>query len=141
MRGFFTAYDAISGEKVWRFYTVLRDPVPGPQEQPELDLLYVAVGNDTPWNRELTSPGGVGALQLAFGRPYQTTGKNTNRLMVFKLNGKGLPERTMDTVDRAPVLQPVMRCRTCVIAARRSRPYFRVWLAPACLNMKVWWVF
>ena len=95
VRGFFSAYDAITGEKVWRFYTVPRDPSLGPQEQPELemalktwtgelwkktggggtvwdgtvydpelDLLYVAIGNGTPWNRELRSPGGGDDLFL-----------------------------------------------------------------------------
>ena len=95
VRGFFTAYDAITGEQAWRFYTVPRDPALGPQEQPELekaletwtgdlwkktggggtvwdgmvydpelDLLYVGVGNGSPWNRNLRNPGGGDNLFL-----------------------------------------------------------------------------
>ena len=89
VRGFFTAYDAITGVTGMAFlHSAKRPPVLGPQEQPELemalktwsgelwkktggggtvwdgtvydpelDLLYVAIGNGTPWNRELRSPG------------------------------------------------------------------------------------
>ncbi len=95
VRGFFTAYDAITGEKAWRFYTVPRDPALGPQEQPELemalktwtgdfwkktggggtvwdgmaydpelDLLYVAIGNGSPWSRTDRNPGGGDNLFL-----------------------------------------------------------------------------
>ncbi|MXP48197.1 PQQ-dependent dehydrogenase, methanol/ethanol family [Altererythrobacter luteolus] len=90
VRGYFGAYDADSGEELWRFYTV-----PGGDEDenspeylrkaaetwsgdvlgsesgiggggtvwdamaydPELDLLYVGVGNGSPWNRAYRSPG------------------------------------------------------------------------------------
>ena len=90
VRGYFAAYDADSGEELWRFYTV-----PGGDEDanspeylrkaaetwsgdvlgsesgiggggtvwdamaydPELDLLYVGVGNGSPWNRAYRSPG------------------------------------------------------------------------------------
>ena len=40
---------------------------------------------------------------LPSGGHTKQQGKNTNRLMVFKLNGKGLPERPVDTVGRPPV--------------------------------------
>jgi len=88
VRGYFSAYDADSGEMLWRFFTVPagRD---GPFEHPELavaalswspdsawnsglggtvwdsmaydpdlDLLYVGVGNASVYNREQRSPGG-----------------------------------------------------------------------------------
>ncbi len=90
VRGFFAAYDADSGDQLWKFYTV-----PGGDEDesspeylqkaaetwsgdvlgsesgiggggtvwdamaydPELDLLYIGVGNGSPWNRAYRSPG------------------------------------------------------------------------------------
>jgi len=95
VRGYFSAYDAETGELRWRFYTVPAGPEP-PFEHPELaiaaktwapdslwesglggtvwdsmafdpdlDLLYVGVGNSTPYNREIRSPGGGDNLFLA----------------------------------------------------------------------------
>jgi quinohemoprotein ethanol dehydrogenase len=95
VRGYFTAYDAGTGEEIWRFYTVPGDPEM-PPEQPELEtalatwsedslweaglggtawdsmaydpylnLLYVGTGNGSPWNREIRSPGGGDNLFLA----------------------------------------------------------------------------
>lgn len=85
VRGYFSAYDAETGDQVWRFYTVPDDPAketsPVLKEvastwsgewwklggggtawdsmayDPELDLLYVGVGNGSPWNREIRSNG------------------------------------------------------------------------------------
>lgn len=88
VRGYFGAYDADTGRRLWRFYTVPSSP-DGPHEHkeletaaatwardsmwetglggtvwdsmaydPELDLLYVGTGNATIYNRELRSPGG-----------------------------------------------------------------------------------
>jgi quinohemoprotein ethanol dehydrogenase len=80
MRGYVTAYDAGTGKQVWRFYTVPDDPskpfesaalekavktwsgewwklgAGGPVwdsivYDPALDLIYIGVGNGTPWNR------------------------------------------------------------------------------------------
>lgn len=94
VRGYITAYAADSGDEVWRFYTVPGDPAEG-FEQPELEwaadtwngewwsmggggtvwdslaydpdsnLLYVGVGNGSPWNQSLRSPGGGDNLFLA----------------------------------------------------------------------------
>ena len=93
-RGFVTAYDAETGELVWRFYTVPGDPSQ-PFENPilekaaqtwtgewwkfggggtvwdaitfdpELNLVYLGVGNGTPWNQRIRSPGGGDNLFLA----------------------------------------------------------------------------
>ncbi|MEP2236638.1 MAG: PQQ-dependent dehydrogenase, methanol/ethanol family [Alteripontixanthobacter sp.] len=89
VRGYIGAYDAATGDELWRFYTV-----PGGDEadeadylkaaaqtwsgdiigsdndiggggtvwdamayDPELDLLYIGVGNGSPWNRAYRSPG------------------------------------------------------------------------------------
>lgn len=95
VRGYISAYDAQTGELVWRFYTVPGDPAQ-PQESaaletalatwsgdewvqtggggtvwnamaydPELNLLYFGTGNGTPWSRELRSPDGGDNLFLS----------------------------------------------------------------------------
>jgi quinohemoprotein ethanol dehydrogenase len=94
VRGYFTAYDVKTGEQLWRFYTVPGDPV-NPQEHPdleialptwtgewwkaggggtawdsmafdpELNLLYVGIGNGSPWSRFERSPGGGDNLFLS----------------------------------------------------------------------------
>ncbi len=116
-RGYITAYDAETGEQVWRFYTVPGDPAQ-PFEHPdleqaaktwtgewwkkggggtvwdsfvfdaELNTVYIGVGNGTPWNRLLRSPGGGDNLYLssivavdadsgAYKWHYQTTPGDT----------------------------------------------------------------
>jgi quinohemoprotein ethanol dehydrogenase len=87
VRGYVSAYDAETGKLVWRFYTVPGDPSK-PFEQPilaqaaktwtgewwkiggggtvwdaivfdpELDLVYIGVGNGGPWNEKYRSPQG-----------------------------------------------------------------------------------
>ena len=94
VRGYVSAYDADTGEKVWRFYTVPGNPAK-PQENaihnetvktwtgewwklggggtawdsmaydPDLDLLYIGVGNGSPWNPEIRSPEGGDNLFLS----------------------------------------------------------------------------
>ena len=94
-RGYITAYDAVTGEHRWRFFTVPAS-APGPHEHPELalaastwdpnslwkvglggtvwdamvydaelGLLYVGTGNAAPYPRKLRSPGGGDNLYLA----------------------------------------------------------------------------
>ena len=95
VRGFLAAYDVSTGERVWRFYTVPGDPSLGFENDamkmaamtwsgewwklgggggtvwdamaydPELDLLYFGVGNGTPWNQLIRSPGGGDNLFLS----------------------------------------------------------------------------
>lgn len=94
VRGYLSAYDAHTGELAWRFYTVPGNPEDGFENEamrmaadtwtgewwtlggggtvwdsmaydPELDLLYVGVGNGSPWNRHLRSPDGGDNLFLA----------------------------------------------------------------------------
>ncbi|WP_425408514.1 PQQ-dependent dehydrogenase, methanol/ethanol family [Hyphococcus sp.] len=87
VRGYVSAYDAETGALDWRFFTVPGDPSK-PFENPilemaaktwsgewwkhggggtvwdsmaydaELDLLYIGVGNGSPWNPAIRSPGG-----------------------------------------------------------------------------------
>ena len=95
VRGYVTAYDWQTGERKWRFWTVPGDPTqpfesPAMERaaatwhggnwwevggggtvwdsmafDPELNLLYIGVGNGSPWNREIRSPGGGDNLYLA----------------------------------------------------------------------------
>lgn len=95
VRGYVTAYDWQSGEERWRFWTVPGDPgkpfeSPAMEHaaatwhgdawwriggggtvwdsmafDAELDLLYIGVGNGSPWNRDVRSPGGGDNLYLA----------------------------------------------------------------------------
>ncbi len=95
VRGYLNAYDADTGELAWRFYTVPGNPELGFENDamrmaaetwngqwwelgggggtvwdsmaydPDLDLLYFGVGNGTPWNQEIRSPGGGDNLFLS----------------------------------------------------------------------------
>jgi quinohemoprotein ethanol dehydrogenase len=93
-RGYVTAYDAETGEQLWRFYTVPGDPKLGFESpamemaaktwtgewwklggggtvwdsivyDPELDLVYIGTGNGAPWVQAYRSPGGGDNLFLA----------------------------------------------------------------------------
>ncbi len=94
VRGYVSAYGAETGELSWRFYTVPGDPKK-PHEHPdlaaaaetwtgewwkqggggtawdtivfdpELNLVYIGVGNGSHWNREIRSPGGGDNLYLS----------------------------------------------------------------------------
>ena len=95
VRGYITAYDTTTGEEKWRFWTVPGDPnepFESPAVEaaaktwlggkwwevggggtvwdsmaydPELNLLYIGVGNGSPWNRYIRSPGGGDNLYLS----------------------------------------------------------------------------
>jgi quinohemoprotein ethanol dehydrogenase len=94
VRGYVTAYDAESGEQVWRFYTVPGNPADGFESDtmkkaaatwtgewwkyggggttwdaivydPEFDVFYLGVGNGSPWDRNIRSPGGGDNLFLS----------------------------------------------------------------------------
>ncbi len=94
VRGYISAYDAETGEMAWRFYTVPGNPADGFETEtmemaaktwngewwaaggggtawdamaydPELDLLYFGVGNGSPWNQSIRSPGGGDNLFLS----------------------------------------------------------------------------
>jgi len=94
VRGYVTAYDAMSGKKIWRFYTVPGNPAKGFEHpemkeavktwkgewwkyggggtawdafayDPKLKLIYVGTGNGSVWNREIRSPGGGDNLYLS----------------------------------------------------------------------------
>ena len=94
VRGYVSAYEADSGDRAWRFYTVPGNPANGFEDavlekaaatwtgrwwehggggtvwdsmafDPELDLLYIGVGNGSPWNQRLRSPEGGDNLFLS----------------------------------------------------------------------------
>ena len=112
VRGYVAAYDANDGKELWRFYTVPDAPGKNVDEHlkkaeatwkgewwkqggggtvwdamafdPELGLLYIGVGNGSPWNQAHRSPGGgdnlyissIVALNVKTGKyvwHYQTT--------------------------------------------------------------------
>ena len=92
-RGYVTAYEAATGKQLWRFYTVPGDPRKGFENEamalaakswngewwhwggggtvwdsitydPELNRIYLGVGNGGPWNAAIRSPGGGDNLFL-----------------------------------------------------------------------------
>ena len=94
VRGYVTAYDTATGEQAWRFYTVPGNPdkpfeSPAMEDaaktwtgrwwtmggggtvwdsmayDPELNYLYIGVGNGSPWNQNVRSPGGGDNLFLS----------------------------------------------------------------------------
>ena len=94
VRGYVSAYDAETGTLNWRFYTVPGNPNDGFEHadlkaaadtwkgewwklggggtvwdsmayDPDLNLLYIGVGNGAPWNQEVRSPGGGDNLYLS----------------------------------------------------------------------------
>lgn len=95
VRGYVGAFDANTGKQLWRFYTVPGDPEQPFEHaemaqaaktwaggkwwqvggggtvwdsmayDAQLNLLYIGVGNGTPWSRHLRSPGGGDNLFLS----------------------------------------------------------------------------
>ena len=95
VRGYVSAYNQDTGKMAWRFYTVPGNPADGLESEaleravetwgggewwkvggggtvwdsmaydPELNLLYVGVGNGAPWNRQIRSPDGGDNLYLS----------------------------------------------------------------------------
>src|SRR5690606_24039907 len=94
VRGYVSAYDADTGEQLWRWYTVPGNPADGFENaameraaatwtgewwanggggtvwdslsyDPELGLVYIGTGNGSPWAQQWRSPGGGDNLFLA----------------------------------------------------------------------------
>ncbi len=92
-RGYATAYDAETGEQVWRFWAVPGNPADGFENKamemaaktwngewwkyggggtiwngitydPEFNTVYLGTGNGSPWNQKIRSPGGGDNLFL-----------------------------------------------------------------------------
>jgi len=142
VRGYITAYDAESGKQAWRFFTVPGDPAKGDESKtigmirktwfgdqywkqggggtvwdsmaydPDLDLLYIGVGNGSFWNYGLRSEGkgdnlflsSIVALRPDTGEyvwHYQTTPGDawdytaTQHIIVTTLPVDGKPRRVV----------------------------------------------
>tara|TARA_R110001599_G_scaffold353231_1_gene591088 strand:- start:174900 stop:177059 length:2160 start_codon:yes stop_codon:yes gene_type:complete len=95
VRGYISAYDVNSGDMQWRFYTIPGNPEEGFENDamkraaetwggapwwviggggtvwdsmaydPELNMLYIGVGNGAPWNQQIRSPDGGDNLYLS----------------------------------------------------------------------------
>ena len=95
VRGFIAAYDEITGQQIWKFFTVPGDPSKAHENEamrmasktwtgdvywktggggtvwdsmafdPESNLLFFGVGNGSPWNRHIRSPEGGDNLFLS----------------------------------------------------------------------------
>ena len=68
VRGYVTAYDAESGDEVWRFFTVPGDGGTVWNSivyDPDFNNVYLGVGNGSPWTRVIRSPGGGDNLFLS----------------------------------------------------------------------------
>jgi len=146
VRGYVSAYDVKDGALLWRFYTVPGNPQDPPESpamvealktwkggtwweyggggtvwdsmayDPELNLLYLGVGNGSPWNRQIRSPGGGDNLFLSsilalnpddgsYAWHYQTTPGDswdytaTQHLILADLDIKG---ETRKVIMQAP---------------------------------------
>ncbi|MCB1677183.1 MAG: PQQ-dependent dehydrogenase, methanol/ethanol family [Halioglobus sp.] len=142
VRGYITAYEADTGKQAWRFFTVPGDPAAGDETDtitmirktwygdqywkqggggtvwdsmaydPELDLLYIGVGNASYWNYKLRSEAkgdnlfvsSIVALRPATGEyvwHYQTTPGDawdytaTQHIIVTTLPIDGKPRRVV----------------------------------------------
>jgi len=139
VRGYITAYSADTGKQLWRFHTVPDEP--GKNEgylktaeatwkgewwrqggggtvwdsmayDPELGLLYIGVGNGSPWNQSYRSPGGGDNLYLSsivaikaktgeYAWHYQTTPGETwdytatQHIILAELNIDGKPRKVL----------------------------------------------
>jgi PQQ-dependent dehydrogenase (methanol/ethanol family) len=128
VRGYLTAYDAETGEQAWRWYSVPGDaskPQEQPELKdialptwkgewwklggggtlwdgmaydPELDLIYVGVGNGTPWNQKYRSPGGGDNLFLA---SIVALDPNTGK---YKWHYQTTPGETWDYTATQPLI-------------------------------------
>ena len=104
-RGYVSAYDAETGEQLWRFFTVPGNPADGFEDgtqkwiaetwtgqwwksggggtawdsfafDPKLNLLYIGVGNGSSWNQKIRSPEtALGAPPIWVGRPLSVSGE------------------------------------------------------------------
>jgi quinohemoprotein ethanol dehydrogenase len=141
VRGYISAYDAATGKMAWRFYTVPGNPKDGFENaameraaktwagewwkyggggtvwdsmayDPELDLLYIGVGNGSPWNHRIRSNGegdnlflaSIVALKPATGEyvwHFQTTPAEswdytaTQHIMLADLTINGTPRKVL----------------------------------------------
>jgi quinohemoprotein ethanol dehydrogenase len=104
VRGYVSAYDAVTGKRLWRFYTVPGNPALGPQSpilqraaktwprgwprsgggatvwntfsyDPQLGLLYFGTGNIQPWGRMPSGKPADGLLSASIVAVHVATGR------------------------------------------------------------------
>ncbi len=104
VRGYVSAYDAVTGKLIWRFYTVPGDPAKGFENElmaraaktwpagwwksgggatvwnsfsydPELDLLYFGTGNVQPWGRMPSGERADALLSASIVAVHASTGR------------------------------------------------------------------
>ncbi|MGB6450552.1 MAG: PQQ-dependent dehydrogenase, methanol/ethanol family [Steroidobacteraceae bacterium] len=104
VRGYVSAYDAVTGKRLWRFYTAPGDPAKGFESpvlaraaktwpegwwksgggatvwnsfsyDPELDLLYFGTGNIQPWGRMPSGERADGLLSASIVAVHASTGR------------------------------------------------------------------
>ncbi len=144
VRGYVTAYNAQTGDEVWRFFTVPGDPQKPFENEamemaaaswkgttyweyggggtvwnsivydPDFNSVYLGVGNGSPWNRDVRSPGGGDNLFLSsivsldadtgeYKWHYQTTpGDNWDYTAVQDI---ALADMNIDGEDKKVLLQ------------------------------------
>jgi quinohemoprotein ethanol dehydrogenase len=167
VRGYVAAYSADTGDELWKFYTV--PDAPGKNEpeylkkaeatwkgewwsqggggtawdamayDPELDLLYIGVGNGSPWNQAYRSPGGGDNLYLSSIvaiRPktgeyvwhYQTTPGETwdytatQHIMLADLNIDGKPRKVLMQAPKNGYFYVLDRATGKLISAKNYAP-------------------
>ena len=168
VRGYVTAYDTATGEQKWRFYTVPGDPSK-PFESPamemaaktwtgawhivggggtawdsmaydsELNLLYIGVGNGSPWNRHIRSPGGGDNLFLSsivaldaddgsLAWHYQTTPGDhwdytaTQHIILAELNIEGEDRKVLIQAPKNGFMYVIDRTTGALISAEPYVP-------------------
>jgi quinohemoprotein ethanol dehydrogenase len=168
VRGYVTAYDADDGDELWRFYTVPDKPGGNDGQphlktaeatwkgewwsqggggtawdamayDPELDLLYIGVGNGSPWNQAYRSPGGGDNLYLSSIvaiRPktgeyvwhYQTTPGDTwdytatQHIMLADLTIDGKPRKVLMQAPKNGFFYVIDRATGKLISADNYAP-------------------
>ena len=168
VRGYVSAYDAQTGALLWRFHTVPGDPAKGFENatmemaaktwtgewwklggggtvwdsmayDPDLDLLYIGVGNGSPWNQKLRSPGGGDNLFLssivalkpdtgAYVWHYQTTPGETwdytatQHMILADLKIGGAPRKVIMQAPKNGFFYVLDRATGALISAKNYVP-------------------
>jgi len=92
VRGYVTAYDAETGKKLWRFYTVPGDPKTGPEDEASDDVMAMAAKT---WNGQWWKYGGGGtawnalAYDAELDRIYIGTGNGAPWNQAIRSPGGG----------------------------------------------------
>jgi len=174
-RGYVTAYDAETGKKVWRFYTVPGNPADGFEQpeleeaakiwngewwangggggtvwdaivfDPELNTVYLGVGNGTHWDRTIRSPGGGDNLYLASIVALDAdSGK-------YKWHFQQTPGDTWDYTSTQPITMAELELEgkgiyllNSVLAVTKlgqEAVLFLIWLVQAMVSLKIMRIF